>query len=357
MPDISAKLVEQIRSASAEKRQLQIVGRGSKHFYGRTPVGEPLAVAEHEGVVNYHPAELVLTVRGGTSLAEIDGVLAEHGQTLPCELPRFNGDGTIGGSLACNISGPARPWLGSLRDLVLGTKIINGRGELLRFGGQVMKNVAGYDVSRMQAGAMGCLGVIAEVSLKVLPIPTAVTTVVAEIENHKEALTLVNRLSGRSNAISGACWWGGKQYIRFQGARSAVDKAAKEILKDRTGASLMKDGQQFWRDLRDQKLAFFEGLEPLWRFSVGSTADIPGCKHGIIDWGGAQHWIKGDYRFDDLAARILRGMGEVNLFRNRRGDEEVFHPMPAARQAIHKRLKASFDPDFVFNPGRLYSWL
>lgn len=357
MSDISAQLVEQVLTAKTEKQQLQIIGRGSKDFYGREPAGDPIHTNQHKGIVSYQPTELVMTVRAGTTLCEIDTALEENNQMLACDPPRFNNDGSIGGSLACNFSGPGRPWTGSLRDMVLGVRLINGNGEHLRFGGQVMKNVAGYDVSRLQAGALGCLGVITEVSVKIMPKPAFTATLTVNIDNQEDAIVFANTLAGQSNYLTAACWINGKQTIRFQGASRAVDKEVSKVFMDYPEAQVIPDGDEFWQALRDHKLDFFGGDEPLWRFSVKATTSITECDKAVIDWGGAQRWLRGHYKLKELAAKIPKQAGEVSLFRGRCGTENVFPPMEAVRKTIHKRLKTSFDPNYLFNPGRLYSWL
>ncbi len=359
MSDISTQLVEQVKNAKADGKALNITGRGSKSFYGRKPRGETLSLSDHQGIVNYQPAELVLTARAGTALADIEAVLEEKGQMLSFEPPGFGGDASIGGTLVCNQSGPSRPWSGSMRDMVLGLRLINGRGEHLRFGGQVMKNVAGYDVSRFMAGTMGCLGIITEISLKVLPKPAATLTLVSEIDTVRDAIAVMNKLSARPLPLTGACWLQSKLYLRFQGARNAVKQAANQFSRDYPDTRIMESGEAFWLQLREQQLDFFAGESPLWRFSVGSSLEpmLPQADW-LIDWGGAQRWLRGpDYNLVQLNALVPRGRGEVSVFRHGDRDGEVFPGLPEPLKTIHQRLKETFDPDRLFNPGRLYSWL
>ncbi len=352
MSDCTQALIEQVNDARTEGRQLQIVGGGSKRFMGREPVGETVPVGEHSGIVNYHPVELVLTARGGTPLSEIEAALAEYDQMLAFEPPHFGGDATIGGTLACNQSGPARPWSGSVRDMVLGIRLINGRGEELRFGGQVMKNVAGYDVSRMQAGALGTLGIISEVSLKVMPKPAATLTLVREMDAG-EAVDQMNRLAGQSKPLTGACWLDGHLYLRLAGAESAVQGTAQQW-----GGDVLENGDAFWASLREQDQAFFAGDAPLWRFSINPTAAplLPN-ESWLIDWGGAQRWLRGDFQLPELEALAHEAGGQVSLYRGGDRSGEVFHSQPPALRQLHQRLKSSLDPDGIFNPGRLYSWM
>ena len=352
MSDQTRTLVEQIQEARARNRRLRIVGGGSKEFMGRSTEGEAIELGAHRGIVNYQPVELVLTARGGTSLEEIDATLAEQGQMLAFEPPRFGAGATLGGTLACNQSGPARPWAGSVRDAVLGIRLINGRGEVLRFGGEVMKNVAGYDVSRMQAGAMGTLGIISEISLKVMPRPAASLTLVRAMDA-ADAVEQMNRLAGQAKPLAGACWLDNRLYLRLAGSESGVQSTAEQWQGE-----VLEGDAEFWSALREQQLDFFAGDQPLWRFSVRSTAapmlpDQP----WLLDWAGAQRWLRGDFEWARLTELAAAAGGQVSLFRggDRRG--EVMHPLPRPLRDLHQRLKAALDPDGIFNPGRLYSWM
>lgn len=287
---------------------------------------------------------------------------------LSFDPPSFGAESSIGGTLACNQSGPGRPWGGSVRDMVLGTRLINGKAEQLRFGGQVMKNVAGYDVSRLQAGAMGAFGIITELSLKVLPKPASTITMVCELDA-AEAIQSMNQLAGKANPLSAACWLDNKLYLRLSGARSAVDATAKCWQSTLPGGGdRLEHGTQFWSDLRDHQLAFFSKQQPLWRFSLQSNAEhfFPEADW-LIDWGGAQRWLRGSPLESDSTSSVLimnqmeqvamRANGQVSLFRGGDRSAEVFHSQPSALKTLHQRLKKSFDPDGLFNPGRLYRWL
>lgn len=354
MADIAQQLQEQVLAAREQGQKLNIVGGGSKTFLGRQADVETtdLNVGDHTGIVDYHPVELVLTVRAGTPLTEIEATLAEQGQALHFEPPRLGESDTIGGTLACNLSGPARPWSGSVRDQVLGVRLINGKGEHLKFGGQVMKNVAGYDVSRLQAGAMGTLGVMTEISLKVMPQPAATLTLVQDMAP-EQVIHYMNARAAEPKPISAACWLDGKVYLRLSGARSAVEATA-----EKWDGTVLEDGDGFWRQLRDQQLDFFAGKDPLWRFSVRSTATLPRLEGPwLIDWAGSQRWYRGAGEKPQLEQIARDAGGQVSLFRggDRRG--EVMHHQPDALAGLQKRLKHSFDPDGLFNPGRLYSWL
>lgn len=355
MADQIQMIQEQVLQARSNGQKLNIVGGGSKSFMGRQSDADAstLSLAEHTGVVEYHPVELVLTVRAGTTLKEIEAVLAEQGQCLHFEPPHFGDASTIGGTLACNLSGPARPWTGSVRDQVLGIRLLNGKGEHLRFGGQVMKNVAGYDVSRLQAGAMGTLGVITEISLKVMPKPAATVTLVREMAMD-EVVEYMNRRAGEPKPITGACWVDGKVYLRLAGAKSAVEATA-----EKWGGEVMAEGDQFWREVQDMQHGFFDDPEaPLWRFSLDSTARTPKLDGPwMIDWVGSQRWYRGQASLSDLEPLARAAGGQVSLFRGGDRTAEVMQSQPEALKTIQRRVKHSFDPDGIFNPGRLYSWL
>jgi glycolate oxidase FAD binding subunit len=260
--DTTGRLQSAVASALEASTPLQIRAGGSKDFYGRTPTGELLDVGDHRGVISYQPSELVITARAGTPLAELEKTLAENHQLLPFEPPHFSRAATIGGTIACGLSGPRRPWGGAVRDLVLGTRIINGRGEVLRFGGEVIKNVAGYDVSRLMTGALGTLGVILDVSMKVLPIPEAEITLAFEIDA-STAIETIGEIAGTACPLSGAMHFDGGLYLRLSGARAGVDAAFKKL-----GGELQTH-DELWRQLRDHSLPFFahEGRN-LWRLSV-----------------------------------------------------------------------------------------
>ncbi|MBW4934372.1 glycolate oxidase subunit GlcE [Marinobacter sp. F4206] len=355
MADNFQQLQEQVLHARDGGHKLNIVGGGTKAFMGREadPDAGTLSVGEHTGIVEYHPVELVLTVRAGTPLSEIEATLAEQGQALHFEPPRLGAASTIGGTLAANLSGPARPWTGSVRDQVLGIRLLNGKGEHLRFGGQVMKNVAGYDVSRLQAGALGSLGLITEISLKVMPKPAASMTLVQDM-SMDEVIHYMNSRSAEPKPITGACWVDGKVYLRLSGAQSAVEATA-----EKWSGQVMEQGEEFWQSVQDMQHEFFAGNDvPLWRFSVGSTAANPKLEgNWFIDWSGAQRWYRGPGELKDMEPLARAAGGQVSLFRGGDRSGEVMHHQPEALKGIQRRLKNAFDPDNIFNPGRLYSWL
>lgn len=352
MSDISPQLTEQVQAALAAGTPIDIQGRGSKRFMGRAATGQVLPVADHSGIVNYQPVELVMTARAGTPIADINAALAEHNQELPCESPSLAGAATIGGTLACGQSGPARPWRGSIRDLILGIRIINGKGEHLHFGGKVMKNVAGYDVSRLQVGAMGTLGVITEVSFRVLPKFAASVTLKQPMAA-SEAILTMNRLAAQATPLSAACWTDNTLYLRLSGTRQAVNISAKQL-----PGELVAAPDDFWSRLREQQLSFFRGDDSLWRFSIKSNAAhfMPEA-NWLIDWNGAQRWLRCDYDLNQLSELATIAGGQVSLYRGGDRHGEVMHPLDPALKNLYRRIKQAFDPQHLFNPGRLYGWL
>jgi glycolate oxidase FAD binding subunit len=344
-------LQAQVIAAAAEHKRLNITAGNSKTFLGRPAQGEVLDLSAHRGILSYEPKELVITALSGTPLAEIEAALGEQGQMLPFEPPHFGPAATLGGTIACGLSGPRRPYSGSARDFVLGVRLLNGRGEILRFGGEVMKNVAGYDISRLMSGAMGTLGVMLDISLKVLPIPTREMTLVSS-HTPLKALQRFSEWSGKPLPLTAAVCDGESAYIRLSGTASAVD-AARQIL----GGEPLEDGERFWREkIREQGHAFFRGEAPLWRISVPpTTADgmFPGkC---LIDWGGALRWLRTERPPDEIFAAAARAGGHATLFRGGERQGAVHQPLSPAIMGIHSRLKQAFDPQRLFNVGRMYA--
>lgn len=342
--DRSTEIRDQVLAALENAAPLAIRGGGSKAFYADPGAGEPLEMTGHQGIVNYDPGELVMTCRAGTRLEEVRTVLAENGQHLPFEPPAFGEIATIGGTVACGFSGPCRPWAGALRDYLLGVKIINGRGEILSFGGQVMKNVAGYDVSRLMAGARGTLGVLLETSFKVLPLPAKELTLEFNT-SHNRAVTRMNEWSGQPLPLSAAAWQEGIMRIRLSGAASEVDSAAGKLKPEN-----VLDSNAWWRDLREHSLPFFSSDLPLWRISV-PPASTPWEVLGefLVDWGGAQHWYKTQEPAEEIHRHAGAAGGHAVLFRGP-PDVAKFHPLPGAAARLQERVRAAFDPQGIFNP-------
>lgn len=339
---MEAELIERVQQAIAARTPLCIVGGGSKSFYGRSCHGEPLNLSGHRGIVAYEPSELVITARAGTPLVEIEAALAANNQMLPFEPPHFSAQATLGGMVAAGLSGPRRPWGGSVRDAVLGVKLLNGRGEVLRLGGQVMKNVAGYDVSRLMVGALGTLGVLLEVSVKVLPRPACERTLRFEAD----ARPLPPELP-----ISASVAVDGKRYLRLSASFRCVETAT-ELLGG------VETDPEIWTAVREQTHPFFAGPAPLWRVSLPAAAsalDVPGPS--LIEWCGALRWLRTDLPAAMLRQRIAALGGHATLFRGedeKRGAGDIFQPLPPAMLALHQRVKKALDPHGIFNPGRLY---
>jgi glycolate oxidase FAD binding subunit len=353
MSDCSDQIVDAVATAVERRQPVYIQGGNSKRdWLGRECHALPLDVSGHRGIVDYQPAELVLTARAGTPLEELRDVLAAEGQMLPFEPPVLSGSATLGGTLACNLSGPGRPWYGSIRDAVLGVQLVNGKAELLNFGGQVMKNVAGYDVSRLQAGAMGTLGVICQISLKVLPQSERIVTLAYEL-NAPEALKVMNSRAGEAGPLTGACWQDGMLYLRLAGAAEAVQRT----VSDWGGQQLPRQSEP-WEQLREFASPFFRGNDPLWRLSLASTAPLDtAADDTLLDWGGAQRWLRGAADFARMQETAAASGGHACLFRGGDRSGEVRQALDPIQQQLQGRLKKAFDPGSIFNPGRLYGWL
>nr|WP_315401670.1 glycolate oxidase subunit GlcE [uncultured Duganella sp.] len=348
----AAQWSARVRAATGAGTPLRLRGGGTKDWYGQALDGEVLDTRAYTGVVSYEPTELVITARCGTPLAEIEALLARHHQMLAFEPPRFGAGSTIGGVVASALSGPRRASAGAVRDFVLGAVLMDGRGEAQRFGGQVMKNVAGYDVSRLLAGSLGTLGLILEVSLKVLPLPVAEAGLRFEM-GEIDALARLNEWACQPLPISASCWHRGVLALRLSGAGAAVDAARRQL-----GGEALEDGAAFWASLRDQTHAYFDGAS-LWRLSVppAASAIILGGEQ-LIEWGGAQRWLKvadcDAARAADIRRSVAAAGGHATLFRGGEKHVGVFHPLAPAVARIHERLKRSFDPAGIFNPGRMY---
>ena len=347
-----------IRAAAADGKPLRIQGGGTKDFYGQVLAGEVLDTRAYRGIVDYEPTELVITARCGTPLAEIEAALAEHRQMLAFEPPHFGVGATLGGTVACGLAGPRRAaqglYYGSVRDHMLGAKLMNSEGVALAFGGTVMKNVAGYDVSRVIAGSLGTLGLILEVSIKVLPCPVAKRSLRLALDE-KMALARLCEWGGQPLPISASAWSDGELCLRLEGAEAAVKSAAARLGGEAVPAG---EADAYWQGLREQTDGFFAGDLPLWRLSLPSTAapiSLPGKQ--LIEWSGAQRWFRTSAAADEVRAAAARAGGHATLFRAGGVLKEglsVFTPLDVVQARIQRNLKQAFDPRGIFNPGRLY---
>ena len=349
---------DQVLTAAATSQPLRIRGGGTKDWYGQALGGEILDTRGFSGIVDYEPTELVITARCGTPLAEIEAALAERRQMLAFEPPYFGEQATFGGAIAAGLSGPRRATSGAVRDFVLGAVLMDGKGEVLTFGGQVMKNVAGYDVSRLLAGSMGTLGLMLQHSVKVLPLAVREETLSFEL-SEIDAIRRLNEWGGQPLPISASCWFDGVMTVRLAGAQAAVEAAVRQF-----GGEAVPDGPAFWAALREQQHPFFTGnpggagTDAIWRLSVPSTTSAIVLKgEQLIEWGGAQRWLKAGS--DAVTARNIRSAvtavgGHATLFRGGDKGVGVFQPLAPAIARIHERLKASFDPSHIFNRGRMY---
>ncbi len=354
MSDASTALAEAIRAAAAGGGGLRLRGGGTKDFYGQSLEGEVLELGRHAGVVAYDPTELVITARCGTPLAELEAVLAERRQMLAFEPPRFGDGATLGGVVAVGLSGPRRAAAGAVRDFVLGVRMLDGRGDELAFGGRVMKNVAGYDVSRLMAGSLGTLGLLLEVSLKVLPAPVAEATLRLELPEGR-AIETLNAWAGKPLPISATAYADGDLGVRLSGAAAAV-RAAREKL----GGVLVEPDQAagFWAGIREQTDPFFRGDEPLWRLAVPSASPPLGLGgRQLMEWKGGLRWLRTGADARTIRERAARAGGHATLFRGGDKSVGVFAPLAPAVATLHRRLKAEFDPRGVLNRGRMYAEL
>lgn len=350
--DLSASLLAQVQEAIAKRQPLNICGSGSKAFYGRPASTDamPLDVTGHRGIVSYDPTELIITARSGTTLAELNATLDKGGQMLACEAPAFGPHATVGGMVATGLSGPRRPWAGSVRDFMLGTRMISGLGSPLRFGGEVMKNVAGYDISRLLTGSLGCLGVITEASFKVLPKPRCSISVRQEIGIDK-ALARLREWGQQPLPISAASYDAGHLTLRFEGNEGSV-RAAHE----RIGGESIDAG--YWQALREHQLPFFataHDQRPLWRLSVPSWLEplaLEGAQ--LIDWGGAQRWLRSDAPAEAIRHAASQAGGHASCFSPGVSDSPL-HPLAPTVLRLHHSLKAQIDPHGIFNPGRMFA--
>ncbi len=354
MPKAVEHFIHAINAAVKNKKPLYIRGGNSKYFYGGQLISqtyEILDVATYSGIINYEPSELVVTARAGTRLTDLETILSEHHQMLAFEPPHFDENATLGGSIATGLSGPRRAYTGAVRDYVLGVRMLDGRGDDLHFGGQVMKNVAGYDASRLVTGAMGTLGVMLEVSLKVLPLPSMEITLGMQMEE-SEAIDKMHYWASKPLPISATCFYNDNLFVRLSGAESAVHTARLKL-----GGEEIKQGKSFWQSIREHTHPFFHSGARLWRLSLKSSTPkllLPGQQ--LLEWGGALRWLASDENLNEktIRSQAEAAGGHATLFYGDKSTAQVFHPLTSYMMILHKRLKQKFDPAGIFNPGRMY---
>ena len=357
MQDIIDQYINTIRTAAKSKTPLFIRGGGSKDFYGNSMNRDGhdiLSTTAYTGIIDYDPTELVMTARAGTSLADLETELQKQNQMLGFEPPHFGPEATLGGCVASGLSGPRRIYVGAARDFVLGIRMLDGNGSNLHFGGKVIKNVAGYDISRLITGSMGTLGLILEVSIKVLPIPPFELTLRMQMKE-AEAIERMNQWAGKPLPISATCFYENNLTLRLSGAESAVRAARVKL-----GGELISDGAVFWNSIREQTHPFFQSGSSLWRLSLKSNA--PPLKllgQQLIEWGGALRWLACSGEHMDTEENIVRSEsiladGNATLFRSNKRSDSVFHPPGPQMIKIYQRIKEKFDPVGIFNPGRMF---
>jgi len=348
--DISKQLQEQVKQAIADKTLLSISSGNSKKFYGNRVIGKPLDISQHSGIINYEPTELVITLRAGSNLKKIEQILASEKQMFGFEPPAYAETATIGGTIACNLSGPRRPFAGAARDFVLGCKIINGKGEILHFGGEVMKNVAGYDVSRLMSGALGTLGVLLELSIKVLPKPETELSLIHEMTIN-DSLNKVHQLSRSALPISATSFDENNLYIRLSGSQGAVSAATKLI-----GGDEVEDGDNYWLKLKEQQLEYFKQESNLWRLSLASNAPVLKLSgKTLYEWNGALRWLVSDENEVVIREAVAKQGGHAICYRQHNKPDNVFHPLDTGLLKLHRQIKNAFDPSHIFNPGKMYA--
>lgn len=347
MSDLSHLFQQQVQDAIKQHHSLQIIGSNSKRFYGgNTATQHHILTRDHQGIIDYEPSELVISARSGTRLADLNAVLNQHQQMLGFEPPQFGADASLGGTMACGFSGPRRPFTGSARDFTLGCKLLNGHGEILNFGGRVMKNVAGFDVSRLMVGALGSLGMLLEVSLRVLPMPETELSLSFDCSEAR-AIAKMAAISAQPWPLSGLAYDGQRLKLRLSGAESAVKSAAQQL-----GGDLEPNPNDFWLDLREQQLDFFHQPGDLWRISLAPASPVLNLAgSSILDWGGGLRWLKTEQTAAEVHAAIAETGGHAIAFRAEQKTDWIrFEP---ALLAIQQQLRQAFDPWRIFNPGRL----
>lgn len=352
MSDQSLALQQQVKENIEHGQAMQITAGGSKTFYAQEITGEALSVKDHSGIIEYEPTELVVTARCGTRLQDLEATLAEQNQMLAFEPPAYSEHATLGGCVAAGLSGPRRPFAGAVRDATLGARIINANAEILKFGGEVMKNVAGYDVSRLMVGSMGTLGIILDTSLKVMPRPETEITVSYEL-TERASISRINKICAQAYPVSATCFDGTQLFVRLSGTESGVNKALSVL-----GGETIEGADTFWKDIKNQQHSFFNSKKRIWRLSLKpATPPLEIMGGQLIEWRGAQRWLASDQNPDIIREIISKHGGHATIFKNAEKDDLVFHPVTGKLHELHMNLKLAMDPQTLFNPSRMYRGL
>ena len=349
MGDCNEEIASQVQDAFHSKTALQIQAGNTKAFYGRNIHGELLSLANHTGIIEYEPTELYMTARCGTPLREIEQTIDEQNQILPCEPPHFGSTATIGGMIAAGLAGPRRVFSGNVRDCMLGVEILNGEGQTLRFGGKVMKNVAGYDVSRLMCGALGTLGVLMSVTIRLLPKPTSEQTIALTM-NSSSAIQKMNQWANSAMPITATFYDGNQLFIRISGSTSTIDVCRREI-----GGEIQNNNKNFWNTVKEQTHKFFNTKNSLWRISLPpSTKAFKINGNCAVEWNGALRWYDTTEDEKTIRTEAEQADGHACLFKGNT-TEQVFHPLPDASMHLHKQLKHVLDPANILNPGKMFA--
>lgn len=354
--DASDALLEQVKNAFDRQQALHITAGNSKAFYGNKVNGEKLNLLAHRGIIEYQPSELVVTVRSGTRLSELEAELSANNQKLAFEPPQHAADTSIGGVIACGLSGPGRAAYGAARDFVLGATVINGKAEKLRFGGQVMKNVAGYDASRLMVGAQGTLGILLDVSIKVLPVNETEISLKLNTKLNN-AIKHIQQWIKQGLHITASCYLNDTLYLRLGSTHSAVKQSVATIRQQFHSEEI---DNNFWLSIKNQTHEFFADSERLWRCShQPATKFYDNTESQLVEWNGALRWINSDIELRAIAQHH-NGHATRYPLNNSAGNDNkqktnIFQPLQPASLKIHRRLKQAFDPENILNPGRLYS--
>jgi glycolate oxidase FAD binding subunit len=349
--DFIRTLCTSIQQANSSKQSLQLSAGGSKSFYGNQIFAPPLDVSANIGIVDYEPSELYISARNGTLLSEIESTLEASNQMLPFEPPHFTSQATLGGTVACGLSGPRRAYANSMRDCILGTNIVNGKGEYLQFGGNVMKNVAGYDVSRLMCGAFGTLGILTQISLKVIPKPQSEITIAIEV-NQNEALETMNAWMQTQLPISATYFNNDVLYVRIAGLEKTTKKVHENI-----GGERFQDSDTFWKNIKDHQADFFQTDLPIWRVIIPSNTPVLSISgESCLEWNGGLRWIKSSEDAQHIINQCQTANGHATLFKAKTKANDCLPSISPKLQNLHLNLKSSFDPNHILNPGRMYSW-